>query len=142
MLLLPARRIFPRFPFQKIISYSHQGKKYLTLTENLGLGGMRIKTHYYLPRGELLDFTLFLGDTSHSLKGRTVYSRSLPGNRTVSGIQFVRLSERDRLLLRSYLAKSKEWPRKGMHSTGERSVSRSNWDAVESQDNLGNVIDE
>jgi hypothetical protein len=125
MLLLPLRRIHQRYPLQNITSYSHRDKHFLTLTLNLGLGGMKIKTHYHLPEGELFDFTLELGEASIGLKGRTVYSHALPNNQKVSGIEFMHLSEQDRTILRDYLITLEPWPKKrGMHSPDERTASR------------------
>ena len=120
MLLLPLRRSHQRYPTNRIVSYCHKGKRFLTLTLNLGLGGMKIKTHYRLPEGELLDFNLVLGDVSIGLKGRTVYSDFLPGKQRVSGIQFVEVSERSRSTLHNYLAALEEWPKKGMARAGNR----------------------
>lgn len=120
MLLLPLRRSHQRYPTNRIVSYCHKGKRFLTLTLNLGLGGMKIKTHYRLPEDELLDFNLVLGDVSIGLKGRTVYSDFLSGKQRVSGIQFVELSEQSRSTLHNYLAALEEWPKKGMARAGNR----------------------
>ncbi len=125
MLLLPLRRSHLRYPANKVIAYSHRDKRLLTVTLNLGLGGMRIKTPYHLPEGELLDFTFVLGEASIRLKGRTIYSHALPGRQKVSGIEFMHLSEQDRTILRDYLITLEPWPKKrGMHSPGERTTSR------------------
>jgi hypothetical protein len=123
MAFLPERRIHPRYPVQKILSYCHNDKRYLTLTLNLGLGGMMIKNHYRLPEGDHLDLDLVLGSTSIGLKGRTVYSDLLPGGQMVSGVQFTEISGQDRSMLGGYLATLEQWPRKGLHSAGEKPVN-------------------
>jgi hypothetical protein len=77
----------------------------LTLTLDLGLGGMKIKTHHqYLPENECMDFTLVLGHKSIWPKGRIAYSRLLPDNQCVSGIEFMALSPDDYALLQRCLA--------------------------------------
>jgi len=125
MLLLPLRRSHQRYSLQNITSYCHRDKQFLTLTLNLGMGGMKIKTHYHLPEDELLVFTLVLGDTSIGLKGRTIYSHALPGRQKVSGIEFMDLSAQDRNILRDYLITLEPWPKKrGMHSPGKRKATR------------------
>jgi hypothetical protein len=64
---------------------------------------MKIKTHVPLPEHECLKFRLVLGTGSIWPRGRTVYSRFIPGHGVVSGIQFIELSENDRLSLKNYL---------------------------------------
>ena len=73
---------------------------------------MKIKTHGDLPEGELLDFTVVSGDTSIAFKGRTVYNDLLPNKQTVSGIQFLELSELDQNMLHNYPASLEQWPKK------------------------------
>lgn len=126
MLFLPLRRSHLRYPASKVISYSHRGKRFLTLTLNLGLGGMKIKTHYHLSSGELLDFTLVLGDASIELKGRTIYSQAFPRKQRVSGIEFMNLSAKDRNILRDYLIILEPWPKKkrGMRYAGKTKAPR------------------
>ena len=111
MPFLSERRIHLRYPAQKIVSYCYKNKRYLTLTQNVGLGGMMIKTHYRLFEGEHLNFDIVLGTNSIGLKGRTIYSRSLPGGQMVSGVQFLELSKQHRNMLRGYLATIERWPR-------------------------------
>lgn len=125
MHLLPLRRSHLRYPANKVISYSHRDKRLLTVTLNLGLGGMKIKTHYHLSPGELLDFTLVLGDASIGLKGRTVYSHALPNKQKASGIEFIDLSEQDWRMLRDYLITLERWPKKrGMRYAAKRKAPR------------------
>jgi hypothetical protein len=104
MPFLSERRIHPRYAVQKIVSYRYKHKKYLTLTLNVGLGGIQIKTHCGLPEGEHLDLEFVLGSTSIRLKGRTVYSESLPGGQRVSGVQFTGMSYQGHSMLRGYLS--------------------------------------
>jgi hypothetical protein len=70
---------------------------------------MKIKTHYYLPQDEHLDFKLVLGANSIWPRGRIAYGRFLH-NQMVSGVQFVALSELDRALLQKCLASLEEKP--------------------------------
>ena len=77
VLLLPLRRSHQRYPINKIISYRHKCKHFLTLTLDLGLDGMKIKTHRYLPEGEYLDFKLVLGRMGVVLKLMLKYQNSL-----------------------------------------------------------------
>ena len=52
------RRSDRRYSVPKIASYRYEGKSFLTLTMDLGLGGMKIKTPRELAEGEQLDFKL------------------------------------------------------------------------------------
>jgi len=104
MPFLSERRIHPRYAVQKIISYRYKRKRYLTLTLNVGLGGVKIKTHCRVPGGKHLDLDLVLGSTSIGLKGRTVYSDLLPGGQMVSGVQFTEMSGQGQSMLRGYLS--------------------------------------
>ena len=102
------RRAYARYTVSKIVSYDHRDKEFLTVTTNLAMGGMKIKTHFKLPKNERLKFKMILGTKSISPEGRIVYSRTLPNKNRVSGIQFLGLSRRDSALLRAYLAAVKE----------------------------------
>jgi hypothetical protein len=102
------RRAYARYQVHKIVSYAHRGKELLTVTMDLTMGGMKIKTHYKLPKNERLKFKMILGTKSISPEGRVVYNRTLPHNNRVSGIQFLGLSRRDSALLRAYLTAVKE----------------------------------
>ncbi len=98
------RRAYPRYKVQKIVSYTHRGKKLLTVTVDLGMGGMKIKTHYKIPKNESMNFEIVLGDSSISSEGRVVYSKMVSDTGRVSGIQFLRLSRRDSALLHACLS--------------------------------------
>lgn len=102
-LFLPLRRSHPRYPVQKITSYHYGGRNFLTLTLDLGVGGMKIKTHQHLSENQLLNFKLVLGQNSVRLRGRIVYSQFLPDKQSVSGIEFIGISDRDRTALADYL---------------------------------------
>jgi len=104
MPFLLLRRNYPRYPVQKIASYDYRGRSFLTLTLDLGLGGMKIKAHHDIPSDEFLTFKLVLGKSSIFPKGRIVYHRFLPDKGNVSGIQFLEVSEPDRVLLNDYLS--------------------------------------
>jgi hypothetical protein len=106
--LPPPRRSHPRYPLNKIVSYCHEGESLLTLTLDLGLGGMKIKTHLPLPKDKRLEFKLVLGTDSISPKGRIAYSRFIPGHQMVSGVEFIELSEREQVLLENYLGTLEE----------------------------------
>ena len=108
MLPLP-RRSHPRYLVNKIVSYRHEGESLLTLTLDLGLGGMKIKTHVPVPKHEGLKFKLVLGADSIWPRGRIAYSRFIPGQRMVSGVQFTELSESDRASLKNYLRTLEEF---------------------------------
>jgi hypothetical protein len=105
------RRAHPRYPLQKIASYHWQGRKLLTLTLDLGLGGMKINSHFYLPEGERLGFKLVLGVDSIQPKGRVAYSGFLPNSESISGIQFIEISAKDHMALQKYLVSLQGWPR-------------------------------
>ena len=104
MLSLPHARNHQRFSARRICSYLHKGKRFLTLTVNLGLGGMKIETGHYLQKDDLLDIQLIVDNKSIWLKGRAVYSHLLSGKQIVSGIQFVDISEQDLSVLREHLS--------------------------------------
>jgi hypothetical protein len=97
------RRRYPRYRVQKIVSYTHGQKELLTLTLDLAMGGMKIKTHRKLPKNERLKFRLVLGNNSIPLEGRIVYSRILPEKQSISGVQFLRHSAQESVLLTRYL---------------------------------------
>ena len=124
MFLLPLRRIHLRHSIQRIAAYSYMEKDFLTLTLDLGLGGMKIKTQDPLPAGERLDVKLALGDISVGLKGRTIYSHSLPDNQMVAGIHFLELSEQDMTLLHDFLETLERWPKKPVRNVSQRKPGR------------------
>jgi hypothetical protein len=107
------RRHYPRYGLQKIVSDKRREKHFLTLTLDLAMGGMKIKTHHSLPEDERLSFKLIVGDNSIWLRGRIAYSGMLPGKQRVSGIQFIDLSTEDYALLQRYLTTMEEWPNLG-----------------------------
>jgi hypothetical protein len=120
----PEKRAYPRYPVQKIASYDWQGRQLLTLTLNLGLGGMKINSHLHLPKDECLDFKLVLGADSIRPKGRVAYSAFLPNNQNISGIQFIEISAKDHMALQKCLVSLQGWPRpRGMVSLGARRVA-------------------
>jgi two-component system sensor kinase len=96
-------RTDPRFSVRKPITYVHGGKRSLALTLNLGLGGTKIETSHRLPEHEELDLHLDLETNGIWPKGRTVYSQQLFEAHYASGIQFVKISEQERTILRDYL---------------------------------------
>lgn len=97
-------RSHSRYPVPKIASYHYGGREFVTLTLDLGLGGMRIKTSDQLPEGEQLKFKLVLVNRSIWLKGKVVYSGVLSGDESVSGIEFTKTPARAHSILRDYLA--------------------------------------
>ena len=103
-----ARR-HPRYAVHKPISYLYEGKRFLALTLNLGLGGTRIETRHYLPEDEPLDIHIDLGPNSIWTKGRPVYSWFLSGSRYISGLQFTEVSEQDQSSLKDYLVTLNDW---------------------------------
>ena len=105
------RRTYPRYPAQRIASYHYGGKRYLTLTMDLGLGGMKIKTLDSLPKNEHLRFKLVLGANSIWPKGRIAYTRFLEDQEVVSGVEFMEFSDNDHALLRRYLDTLEDWPK-------------------------------
>ncbi len=98
-----SNRNHKRYLVQKIVSYQEYGKNFLTLTVDLGLGGMKIKTHSTLPTGKCQPFNLVLGIDSIRVPGRIVHNETLPGKQKVAGIQFMGLSRHGRQLLKDYL---------------------------------------
>jgi hypothetical protein len=119
VLFLPMRRSHPRYPVQKIVSYHFEGKNFLTLTLDLGLGGMKIKTHSYIPGDERLTSKLVLGQGSIFLESRIVYSQFHPHEGSVSGVQFIEISDPDRNLLEDYLSSLNREPRRLMIHCGQ-----------------------
>jgi hypothetical protein len=107
--MLPlSRRNHPRYPVQKIVSYRYEDQSVLTLTLDLGLGGMKIKTLDSLPKDECLKFKLVLGANSIWPKGTIVHSRLLADQQVVSGVQFMEVSRRDYLSLQNCLTTLEE----------------------------------
>jgi hypothetical protein len=94
---------FARHGVRKIVSYSCEGKRFLTLTLDLGLDGFTIQTEHPFPKDEHVEFQLVLGHKSIYLKGLVVFSRSLSRRQMVSDIQFMDLSKNDQKLLKDYL---------------------------------------
>ncbi|MDI7261604.1 MAG: ATP-binding protein [Thermodesulfobacteriota bacterium] len=114
-------RSHPRYVIRKPVSYYYGGKRFLTLTLNLGLGGMKVETRHYLPENEQLDIHMDLWPNSIWTKGRTVYSRLLSESRYVSGLQFIEVPEQDQSSLKDYLATLNVWPKpQGMLFANER----------------------
>ena len=107
--MLPlSRRNHPRYLVQKIVSYRYEDQSVLTLALDLGLGGMKIKTHAPLPKDRRLKFKLVFGADSIWPMGRIAYSRFMSGHQMVSGVQFIELSETDRVSLKNHLGTLEE----------------------------------
>ncbi|NIQ38128.1 MAG: hypothetical protein GTN81_06020 [Proteobacteria bacterium] len=104
------RRSYPRFEVRKLVSYNHGGKRFLTLTLDLALGGMKIETCRDLPHDEDLDFQLILDNRTIWLKGRPVYNHLVSGTMNIAGIQFLGISEEDRDVLQQYLGRLHQLP--------------------------------
>lgn len=103
-----SNRNHKRYSVQKIVAYQEDGKNFLTLTVDLGLGGMRIKTHSTLPAGKYQPFNLVLGSDSVRVTGRIVHNGTLRGRQKVAGIQFMGLSRHGRQSLKDYLGTLEE----------------------------------
>ena len=103
------RRVYPRYPVHEIVSYHYEDRSVLTLTLDLGLGGMKIKTHDSLPKDESLKVKLVLGLNSIWLEGSVVYSQLTPDLEVVSGIRFIKVSKADHVSLQNYLADLEEY---------------------------------
>ncbi len=97
-----ARR-YPRYPVRRLASYSYGGKRFLTVTINLGLGGMMVDLSHYLPENEQMDIQLVLGRNSIWPKVRRVHCRLRSERSYISGFQFIEISEQDQRLLEEYL---------------------------------------
>ncbi len=97
-------RSHPRYAVPKVVFCSNGVRRFLTLTLNLGLGGMKIETDDSLSKGEHFDIQLFLGRDSILPKGKVAYSGFLSDSQSVSGIEFMELSSRDYRLLQRCLA--------------------------------------
>ena len=103
--MLPlSRRIHPRYPVRRIVSYHDQDSSILTHTLDLGLGGMKIKTHFPLPKDQCLRFKLVLGDNSMWFRGRVAYSRSTPDQQVIAGIHFITVTDKSHCSLKNHLA--------------------------------------
>jgi len=98
------RRAHPRYAVHRIASYHYKETSVLTLTLDLGLGGMKIKTHCPLPKDESLRIKLVLGANSIWVKGTVAYSQLTPDMEAVSGIRFKTVSKADRVSLMNCLA--------------------------------------
>jgi CheY-like chemotaxis protein len=128
---IPARRIHARYTVQKIVSYAYSGKQFLTLTLDLGLGGMKIKTHLHLPIDECLDFKLILGKDPIWPSGRIAYSGVLANQESASGVQFMNLSDCDASRLQHVLGTLVEEPRPlAIHTGGEVSTGEERTDQI------------
>jgi hypothetical protein len=97
------RRRHARRYLQTIVAYQLGDKRLLTLTTNVGLGGMGIKAHSRLLRGECMRFRLVLGEGLLRVYGTVVYSREGVDGCCISGIQFEELSGQEQVLLQKWL---------------------------------------
>jgi hypothetical protein len=97
-------KYFARHEVRKIVSYSCEGKRFLTLTLDLGLDGFTLQTEHPLSKDEHLEFQLVLGHRSIHSRGRVLFTRSLSKGKTLSDIGFIDLGEKDQELLRDYLS--------------------------------------
>ncbi len=89
-------RAHPRYAIRALVAYHYAGKRFIGITSNLALGGMKIETSHYLPNGEELEMQVVLGRKSITPKGRTIYSQPLRDGGYVSGLKFVHISGQDR----------------------------------------------
>jgi c-di-GMP-binding flagellar brake protein YcgR len=94
------RRRYTRHNLQTVVAYQLGDKRFLTLTANVGLGGMAIETHSRLLRGECIRFRLVLGEELLRVYGTVVYSGERLERCCVSGIQFEGLTAQEQDLLR------------------------------------------
>lgn len=130
----PARRRHARYMVKRITSYAYGGKQFLTLTLDLGLGGMKIKTHLHLPVDECLDFKLILEEHPIRPTGRIAYSGVLADQQTVSGVQFMTLSDSDASSLQHVLGIPVESPRPlAMHPSGKCDAGEETTDQIARQ---------
>ncbi|NIQ38955.1 MAG: hypothetical protein GTN81_10250 [Proteobacteria bacterium] len=104
MAQIASRRRYPRFLVQKIVSYCHGGQWFMTLTLDLGLGGMKIETYKRLPENERVEIKLVLGRDSIGPTGRIVYTQFPPEQQPISGVHFCDISKRDQSVLQYYLS--------------------------------------
>jgi len=104
-------RSHPRYSVRKLAAYNYRGKRFLTVTLNLGLGGMMVDTTHYLPGDEDLDIQLALERNCISPKGRVVHSRLVSERHYISGFQFIQVPEQDQSSLKNYLATLRGWPK-------------------------------
>lgn len=118
------RRRHPRYALHKIVSYKRKRKHFLTLTLDLAMGGMKIKTRHSLVKDERLNFKLVVGNDSIWARGRIAYSETLPDKQRVSGVQFTDLSIDDYTLLKMYLNPMEEWPNLGRYFLSGTEMSR------------------
>jgi hypothetical protein len=118
------RRAHPRYPIRKIVSYQYGERQFLTLTLDLGMGGLKIRTHECLNKGEFLNLKLILGPATIRSKGKIVHSRHLPSRECFLGIQFIDLSVEEERLLRDCLAtlEEAEVPRGMLHAGKKESA--------------------
>jgi hypothetical protein len=102
------RRSHPRYQVHKLVSYRYEDRSVLTLTVDLGLRGMKIKTQDPLPKDKCLKFKLVLGADSIWQMGRIAYSRFLSDEQIVSGVHFMEISKKDDVSLKNYLGTLEE----------------------------------
>jgi PAS domain S-box-containing protein len=109
-----------RYPVRKIVSCQNGGKKFLALTVNLSLGGMKIEAPHHLETNQRLSSVLVLDRKPLPSEGRVVYSFSDPQGQVLAGIEFVEIAEEDRKALKTFLMKQKRLPQKNQPLFGEK----------------------
>jgi len=97
------RRVHSRYTIHKIVSYGYGAGGFLTLTADLGVGGMKIATSQFLPRNGRFVFLITLGTKTIQAGGRVVHTRLVSMQESVAGIEFTDISTKDRALLQKFL---------------------------------------
>ena len=103
-------RRHPRYPVRRLACYNYGDKRFLTVTINLGMGGMMLDISHYVPENEEMDIQLVLGRNSIRPRVRRVHCGLSSEKSYVSGFQFIDLSEKDQILLKEYLATVEDSP--------------------------------
>jgi PAS domain S-box-containing protein len=101
-----------RYPVRRIVSCQNGRRKFLTLTVNLSLGGMKIEIPYPLGTNETLKSELVLDRKAIPSEGRVVYSYSDLTGQGFAGIEFAEMAQEDRKVLKRFLMKQKKSPPK------------------------------
>ena len=98
------KRRYPRFKVNCPVSFICFDKLKIGETQDLSLGGMKIRSRAMLFKGETYDFTVVMNGHTISPRGRIVYIETRPEFTYGAGISFLHLSEDHQTHLDGFLS--------------------------------------
>ncbi|MBW2058629.1 MAG: PilZ domain-containing protein [Deltaproteobacteria bacterium] len=101
------KRRHPRFPHRCPLSFVRLDRLNIGETEDLSLGGMKIRSRHILIVGETYQFTVVMDGRVITPTGRIVYLEDQPEFSYGAGVSFLRLTKDHKNRLSRFLSASR-----------------------------------